>query len=234
MSFYSKYVMEAKQRPEAITYGIGYHQTFEHPIGPLNKQPELGRWFCVRGSPEVIPNWFEPLPGLPFDGKHILKFPKDTEFVVLPNQIFKEGQIRLHCCRQASELEERKGYAVRWTVENSLNEVIASVRYGPEYQFEVSNDGINYESCGISWEPNLNNFFSITIDLDNKNWHTYFKNAKGAEKISKTIPIGCGASGEISHMRIINGQCLASYSVEIGIGRADKRNEYGILYYQDG
>jgi hypothetical protein len=209
---------------------IGYHQVFEAPTGPLTKQPDIGRWISIRGIPEVIPNPFGPLAGLPFDGPYILKFPIGSEYIVLPNKVLNDGVVRMHCCRGAKALTDINGYGVRWTVENSLNEVLASVRYGPNYQFEVSNDGINYESCAINWTPNRNNFFSITMDLDKASWHTYFRNAEGNDMTSKTQSVDHRSLIEVSHMRIINAGCSASYSVEIGIGKADERNQYGITY----
>lgn len=209
---------------------IGYRQTFESPVGPLVSQPEFGRWISIKKTPSVIRNFFKPLPGLPFDGEYILKFPKGSEFVVLPNRVFNRGVIRLHCCRQAEPLENLEEYGVCWTVENTLNEILASIRYGPKYQFEVSINGINYEYLGINWNPGLNNFFSITMDLDNGFWHTYFQNAYGDKIRSEDLSINAKARPEISHMRIINSGCSASYSIEIGIGKAVRTNEFGINY----
>jgi hypothetical protein len=211
----------------------GYHQTFESPLGPLTKQPDIGRWISLKETPSVVHNFFSPLAGLPFDGDYILKFPKGSEFVVLPNKAFNKGVIRLHCCRQAESLLNVEEYGVCWTVENSSNEILASIRYGPNYQFEVSVDGITYESLGIKWNPGLNNFFSITMDLDKRIWHTYFRNSYGDEIISDNSSINHSVRSEISHMRIINSGCNASYSVEIGIGKAVEANEYEIDYSKE-
>ncbi len=101
---------------------------------------------------------------------------------------------------------------------------------GPKYQFEASIDGINYEYLGIKWNPGLNNFFSITIDLDSRLWHTYFHNAYGDKILSDNMSINSKVRSEISHMRIINSGCSASYSIEIGVGKAVRTNEFEINY----
>lgn len=47
---------------------------------------------------------------------------------------------------------------------------------------------------------------------------------------SEDLSINANARREISHMRIINSGCSASYSIEIGIGKAIRTNEFGINY----
>lgn len=223
----------------------GFHQRFDpHPLGPLTEAPEAGRWFLVSGRPMVVLNKFEPIPGIPFNPKHALMFPKGCHYIMLPNQVFKNGVIRAHCCRPAEpqrrrprtgseQAEHDEDYAVRFTLENQFNEVLASLRYGPRNSVQISQDGSasSYIPCGISWVPYCNNFFSFTVDLNRLSWHIYFKNAHGEETISQSMVIPESIQAEISHMRMINNKNLAaSYALEIGIGRANTQNEVEILY----
>jgi len=238
----------------------GYYQIFDDlPLGVLTAQPKLGRWFCLRKAPEVVLNPFQPIPDIPTDHKQGIVFPPGCEFVALTDAPFYQGIIRLRCSRgvdspakelpkkpeeeggpkpkpkEKGERQEGQGRElsaayVRFTVENQLNQVLASVRYGMSGFVEVANDGNQYSSTGVRWTQNGNNFFSITVDLQSRTWRVYFKNAALDEVLTSAMPIGAAVPAAISHLRVLNGNIGPSYSLDMGTGIADPSDHFGLLF----